>query len=74
MRKNKSVLFGQNISPACGYCVFGKDSADGAMILCSRVGIVSPYYRCKKFEYSPIRRKPRILPKLKEVDPASFKL
>lgn len=74
MSKNKSELFGKDISPACGYCELGKDTADGAMILCSRVGIVSPYYRCRKFVYSPVRRKPRVLPKLPDVDPASFKL
>jgi len=74
MIKKKSELFGHNITPACDYCVLGKDTADGAMILCIQKGIVSPYYRCKKFVYSPIRRKPRELPKLPEVDPSSFRL
>ena len=74
MKKNKSVLFGENISPACGYCAQGKNTADGAMVLCSRTGIVSPYYRCRKFVYSPIRRKPRALPKLPEVDSSNFRL
>ena len=74
MAKNKSILFGQYITPACEYCQLGKDTADGAMVLCSRVGIVSPYYRCKKFIYSPVRRKPKSLPKLPDVDPSSFSL
>ncbi|MCL1831162.1 MAG: hypothetical protein FWG21_06995 [Oscillospiraceae bacterium] len=74
MSKKKMTLFGENISPACSYCEQGKDTADGSMILCSRVGIVSPYYRCRKFVYSPIRRKPRALPKLPDVESSNFKL
>lgn len=74
MKKKETILFGKNITPACGYCENGRDTADGAMILCNRIGIVSPYYRCRKFVYSPIRRKPRALPKLPDVDSASFRL
>lgn len=74
MKKNKAILFDPNISPACEYCVLGKDTSDGTMVLCAYVGVVSPYYRCKKFQYSPVRRKPKPLPKLPEMNPSEFTL
>ena len=72
--KKKAGLFSAGITAACEYCENGKDTSDGDMILCSRSGVVSPYYRCKKFRYSPIRRKPKPLPKLPEMDPLDFTL
>ena len=60
----KSLLFSNDISPACEYCESGKLAADKIMILCKRHGPVSPYYFCKKFVYSPLRRVPKKQPKL----------
>ncbi|MCL2538703.1 MAG: hypothetical protein FWE66_00030 [Oscillospiraceae bacterium] len=74
MKKKKNALFGQNITPACEYCSLGKNTADGKMVLCSRAGVVSPYYRCKKFIYSPVRRKPKSHPRLPDMDPSDFTL
>lgn len=60
----KSKYFNNEIPPACEYCEHGKDAGDYEMVLCRMRGVVSPYYKCKKFKYSPIRRKPKVMPTL----------
>lgn len=69
-----SKLFNQDITPACEYCEHGGDSDDETMIECRRNGLVSPYFRCAKFKYSPLRRKPRPLPRLPKMNPEDFSL
>lgn len=51
-------LFKKDISPACEYCEFGSNTVDG-MVECQKSGIVSPYFQCVRFKYSPVRRVPR---------------
>lgn len=60
----KKPMFGQTIPPACEYCEKGRRAADPRMILCSKKGVVSPYYRCRKYVYDPLRRVPKRQPKL----------
>ena len=42
--RQRKKLFGNKISPACEYCQHGTKSSDNAMILCSKKGVVSPFY------------------------------
>lgn len=72
--KNSKKLFGKKIAPACEYCEFGNRSTDNAMILCSRKGVVSPYYSCNKFTYNPIKRIPKRRPVLPEYTKDDFRL
>lgn len=65
--------FGSKIAPACAYCVFGALAPDGKMILCSRRGVVSPYYSCRRFRYDPLMRVPR-RQELPLPDPKDFTL
>ena len=67
-------LFGKNIEPACAYCRFGHPSPDQVMIMCSKYGPVTPYYKCKKFEYDPLKRIPKRRPPLPSLNPEDFKL
>jgi hypothetical protein len=67
-------LFNKDITPACEYCELGENSSDGSMVMCQRNGTVSPYFRCSKFKYSPIRRVPRQSPKLPKMNPEDFSL
>ncbi|MEG0833434.1 MAG: hypothetical protein RR058_01815 [Oscillospiraceae bacterium] len=69
-----SKLFGKNIVPSCEYCIHGKDSLDYKMILCKKHGVVSPYFRCGFFKYSPIRRKPKRPQGMTKHDPQDFAL
>ena len=55
----KVSLFDKEISPACEYCAYGKRTDDYDMIMCPRKGIVSPFFRCRRFTYNPIRREPK---------------
>ena len=70
----KKKLFGNNVEPACEYCEYGKPSGDGAMILCSRKGIVTRFYSCSRFRYMPTKRIPRRRPDLPRFDRKDFSL
>ena len=67
-------LFGNKVDPACEYCALGKPTADKQMILCSRNGVVSPFYKCRKFTYDPLKRVPRPAPPLREFSKKDFSL
>ncbi len=69
-----SPLFSKDIAPACEYCEHGSPSGDGTMIECAKHGLVSPYFRCKKFTYSPVRRVPRTPQRLPKMSPEDFSL
>ena len=66
-------LFGNNIEPACEYCVKGKMSDDG-MVYCPQMGVVHPYFSCKWFSYSPLKRVPRRAPSLPSFKAEDFSL
>lgn len=67
-------LFGNKISPACEYCRNGTKSSDNAMVLCSKKGVVSPFYSCNKFVYMPTKRSPKRRPNLPDYSADDFKL
>ncbi len=70
----KRSLFDKNITPACEYCTKAVPTQDGTMFECVRHGTVSPYFRCNKFHYSPVLRKPRQPQKLPKFKPEDFSL
>ena len=70
----KKSLFGNSIEPACIYCQFGRPAPDNVMILCRKYGPVSPYYKCKKFVYDPLKRIPKRRPKLPDFSPDDFSI
>lgn len=70
----KKPFYGATISPACEYCELGRQAADPRMILCSKRGVVAPYYHCKKFVYDPLRRVPHRMPKLPTFSAEDFSL
>ena len=72
--KTNKPLFGNNIDPACTYFQYGSPSSDEHMILCSKKGVVSPYYSCSKFLYCPTKRIPKRMPKLPDFSLEEFKL
>ena len=49
-------------------------SASGETILCPKRGVVVPYYSCRKFFYSPLKRVPKRLPALPSYSEEEFKL
>jgi hypothetical protein len=67
-------MFGGNIQPACEYCEHGTPSVDSNMVLCKKRGVVSPLYSCRKFKYTPLKRKPLSKPQLPVFSPEDFEL
>ncbi len=51
------MLFRKNIEPRCAYCAKGS-SINEREVICSRKGIVSMEYHCRRFRYDPLRREP----------------
>ncbi len=67
-------LYGKGIIPACAYCLKGKETVDKTEILCTKKGIVSPDYSCRKFKYDPLRRVPKIPPELEKFTAEDFSI
>lgn len=44
------------------------------MILCEKKGVVSPFYKCKAFCYSPLKRVPKKPNSLPTYDKSDFEL
>ena len=69
----KITLFNKHVTPACRYCEFGKKTGDMAVV-CEKRGVVSPYFRCLKFRYDPIKREPKRNDISGEFTPEQFEL
>ena len=54
----KKKLFGNNIKPACKYCLLCTPG-DNDKFSCSKFGDVKAYDSCKKFSYNPLMRIPK---------------
>ena len=52
----------------CCYCENATLINDENNVLCSKKGIVNNDYKCRKFVYDPLKRKPRPLPPLPTLD------
>lgn len=62
------MLFRKKITRSCSYCQRGTQM-DDEQILCSKRGVVSANYSCRKFRYNPCKRIP---PKMKALDLAKY--
>ena len=51
------MLFRKRIPRSCSYCTCGTKFSD-EQILCTKHGVVSVYYSCRKFIYDPCKRVP----------------
>lgn len=67
-------LFGNRVDPACAYCRYGRDTADGRMVLCEKAGVMRPHYSCRRYSYAPLKRVPSPQPVLPEYGKADFEL
>ncbi len=52
------MLFRKDIEKNCAYCANAGKVGD-EKFLCSRKGLVGPGDHCRKFQYDPLKRKPR---------------
>ena len=51
------MLFRKKLPRSCQYCACGTKVSDD-QVLCTKYGVVSVYYACRKFEYDPCKRIP----------------
>ena len=51
------MLFRKKIQRSCLYCTNSTKISEDQM-LCTKYGIVSMYYECRKFRYDPFKRIP----------------
>lgn len=51
------MLFRKKMERSCVYCRYGT-KLEKDQILCTKKGIVSAYYGCRKFTYDPCKRIP----------------
>lgn len=51
----------ENIESFCKYCENATPLATGNKLVCSKYGVVSEDYKCRKFIYDPLKRAPKIL-------------
>ena len=59
-----------DIAPCCRYCEHAAAIRDGETMLCSKKGVVSAEFQCKKYAFDPLKRKPRPRPKLVRLEDA----
>jgi len=62
------MLFRKKIERSCSYCLHGTHF-DKEQVLCTKCGVVSEHYHCRKFTYDPCKRIP---PRAKALDFAKY--
>ena len=70
-----AMLFRKRIPRSCQYCAHSA-ALNQDQMLCTRHGVVSIYYQCRKFRYAPWKRfpsKPKALD-FKKYDDEDFSL
>ena len=73
-RAMKGLLRAKKFEPACEFCRYGKSAPDGSSVLCSVRGVMRKQSLCRKYEYDPLKRRPRRAPLLPDYDPEQFEL
>lgn len=63
------MLFRKKLPRSCSYCACGTRVGE-EQVLCTKRGVVSVYYGCRKFVYDPCKRTP---PKPKALDFDKYK-
>lgn len=58
-----------DITPSCRYCEYGAAIRDGEVMLCTKKGVVSSDFVCRKYAFDPLKRQPRPRPKLMKMEP-----
>lgn len=64
-------LFGNNIEPSCEYCKLARFEEN--QFVCSKNKSIRNY-KCKSFDYDPLKRAPKATPALQQFSPEDFVL
>lgn len=71
-KSNKKEFGDSDLPRICRFCEYATLISDEENVLCSKHGIVSVEYRCRKFSYDPLKRAPKIPPVLPKFDPGEI--
>ena len=52
------MIFSKDITPMCLYCEKGKKIYGTDDVICAKKGLVKADFHCKRFVYTPLKRKP----------------
>ena len=67
-------FFGKT-EPQCRYCEYGKLNKTGDCVVCKKAGgVMSPYSKCKKYRYDPLKREPKIVSFNKDFNDLDFSI
>ena len=68
-------VYDKTIEPQCALCEHGKISDDGQSVICRKIGaVMQPYSKCRKYKYDPLKREPKVSPRLTEFSKEDFSL
>lgn len=67
-------LFDNSVSKTCTNCKFGILSDDGESILCKKKGVMELYDYCRRYQYDPTKRRPKLPMPTVEYNAEDFKL
>lgn len=70
--KLKIKPFGNNIAPACEYCALVTLTKN--QYICSKKGNVDKSNKCFRYKYDPLKRVPKVQPKIPEYKSDDFKI
>ena len=72
---NLSKLYGKNIIPSCGYCLYAVDNdGEKGTIVCEKGKNTADCASCGAFRYEPTLREPKQQPLLASFNPEDFKI
>ncbi len=70
----KKLLNAKKFSKQCENCRHGRLAPDEDCVLCEKKGVMHLTSVCRKFEYDPLRRRPKRPVQREEHDPSEFVL
>lgn len=70
-KKKEEALFGAAITPNCAYC---QNSTVAQGEVRCRIGQIAENESCKRYRYDPLRRAPKVRPKLGTFTAKDFEL
>lgn len=70
----QKLINSKDYTPCCEYCLHGKLTADGESVLCVKKGVMLPESSCHKYEYDPLKRRPKKRTVNNEFDNSDFNI
>lgn len=66
-------IFNKQTEPQCALCEYGV--ASGESVVCRKAGgVMTPYSKCRKFKYDPLKREPKVISVSKDFSKEDFEL